>query len=93
MAFDAPQAIDGSQYVGFGQELNAETIIGTKWALDREITLEFKADGIVMANGALKAHWTLSHHDIYITSNLQDIWLSIIGDELFFQGHPVKRLQ
>lgn len=88
-----PQAVDGSKYVGFGQELNAETIIGTKWALDREITLEFKADGIVMANGALKAHWTFSHHDIYITSNLQDIWLSIIGDELFFQGHPVKRLQ
>lgn len=84
----SPRPVEGTP----GAPITAENIVGTKWRLDRDIVIEFQKDGIVMANGMLKANWVMSHNDIYITSNLRDVWLSVVGDELLFQGEPVDRV-
>lgn len=89
----APKPVDASKYIGFGETLTEQNIVGTKWRLSGEIELEFQADGVVMANNTIKAKWRMSHNDIFIDSNLQDVWLSVVGDELLFQGNPVRRVE
>lgn len=88
-----PEAIDPAEYIGYGQQLTPENLVGTKWRMMRRIELEFQAGGVVVANGTLRGKWRTEGSDIYIESSMEDIWLSIIGDELLFRGRPLKRIQ
>lgn len=87
------QPIDPTRYVGLGQTLDEKSLVGTKWRMRRGIELEFQADGVVVANGTIRGKWKMVDHDIFIESSFEDIWLSVMGDELVFQGRPMRRTQ
>lgn len=88
-----PREVDPAEYVGFGAVLDATTIVGTKWQVTRQIAIEFQPDGVAVANGSIKGKWTLVNNDIFIESGFENLWLSIVGDELLMRGRPMKRLQ
>jgi peroxiredoxin len=88
-----PREIDPAKYVGYGQKLTVESLPGTKWRMTHEISIEFQDDGVVVANDTIKGKWRVSNSDVYIESSFEDLWLSIMDDELLFQGRPMKRLQ
>jgi len=89
----APREIDPADYVGYGQTLNKETLVGTKWSVMRQITVSLEADGVAIANNFVRGTWEVRGNDIYITSPIENITVSIQGDELLFRGRPMRRLE
>lgn len=88
-----PREVDPSDYIGYGTQLNADTLVGTKWHVTREIAIEFQPDGVAMANGTIKGKWKVVDNDVYVESGFRNLWLSIMGDELLMRGRPMKRVQ
>ena len=88
-----PRTPDPEDVVGDGTPIDANTIVGTKWRITREITVEFQADGVAVANNVIKGQWRIVDNDLFIDSSFENVWLSILGDELLFRGRPLRRAE
>lgn len=90
----APQEINTAEIIGYGVDLNEETLPGTKWRIVRNIVIEFQEDGKLMdQTGFIKGTWTLDGNIIEIKSPMRNVELGVRGDELLFRGRALNRVQ
>jgi len=97
----APHAVDSAQYLGDGQPLTADTLVGTRWLFEDQeegqapetVELALHRFGIAMVGG-IPGTWSVANGTVTIGIPFDDPFpLTLVNDELFWTGLPLKRLK
>jgi hypothetical protein len=90
-----PRPVDPERYVGLGEKITPESIVGMQFRILRNIVVEFFEDGKVeSADGTVKGKYEfLDDSRIKVKSLFGEYIFTAIGDELFLQGRPLRRVQ
>ncbi len=89
-----PREIDAEEFVGLGEKITPESIVGMQFRIRRQLIVEFKADGKVESlDGSVKGKYKFNgDHEIIVNSIFGEIEFSVVGDEMFMYGKPVRRV-
>lgn len=98
----ASRAVDPGQFVGGGTPLTADTLVGTRWLfedMDPGDTEPYRAElalhrfGIATIDG-IPGTWKLNQGTVTVGIPFDDPFpLTLVNDELFWTGLPLKRLK
>ena len=61
-------------------------LIGTKWRMGGQLTINFLAEGRLMANDFIPGTWSMKDHRIAVVDPIQPIDFGVVGDEIFFNS-------
>lgn len=98
----AARAVDPKQFLGGGAPLSADTLVGTRWLFEDidpgetepyRVELALHRFGIATVGG-FPGTWKLQQGTVTVSVPFDDPFpLTLVNDELFWTGLPLKRLK
>lgn len=90
-----PREVDPEKYVGLGETITKDNIAGMKFRIERRLVVEFKPGGLVESeDGSVKGKYEfLDEHRIKVKSLFGEFEFTAIGDELYVNGRPIRRVE
>jgi hypothetical protein len=89
-----PREINEEDYVGLGEKITPESIVGMQFRIRRNLVVEFKEDGRVeSSDGTVKGKYRFENNNtaIIVNSIFGEIEFGVVGDEMFMNGRPLRR--
>lgn len=88
-----PREVDPDEYVGLGEKITPESIVGMQFRIRRNLVVEFKAEGRVeSSDGTVKGKYRFKDaNTIVVNSIFGEIEFGVVGDEMFMNGRPIRR--
>lgn len=93
-ALYSPREIKAEDFIGLGEAITEESIVGMQFRIRRNIVMEFKEDGKVeSADGAIKGKYRfIAPNRLVVNSIFGELEFMVVNDELFMNGRALRRV-
>jgi hypothetical protein len=89
-----PRELEPHETIGMGEMITQDNIVGMKFRIVEELQVEFKPDGKLhtLQGYPMGTYVFETPTQIKTKSLFGEIVLFVVGDELFFDGNPLRRI-